>query len=85
MDEVDWRYKGNIREALSSGNVNRLTELVPDLDETEAREIISRWQKNYQETMQLIRASQDTSKLDAETNEILDSLFERAHLSGYHR
>lgn len=85
MDEVDWRYKDNIREALNSGNVNRLTELVYDLDETEAREIISKWQKNYQMTMQMIRASQDTSKLDAETNEMLDSLFERANLSGYHR
>ena len=33
MDEVDYDYQNSIREALQSGNVNRLIELVPSLSE----------------------------------------------------
>ena len=36
MDDVDYRYKDFIREALQSGNVDKLMELVPSLSEQDA-------------------------------------------------
>lgn len=85
MDEVDYRYKDSIREALQNGNVSRLIELVPSLSEEDAQKYISRWNENYLETMQKIRNSQDTTNLDNESHELLYDLMDRAHLSGTSR
>ena len=31
MDDVDYRYKHSIREALQNGNIDKLMELIPSL------------------------------------------------------
>ena len=62
MDNVDLRYKDNIREALQFKDVSRLMELVPSLTEERACQCIDEWKLNYLETMSRIRNSQDTSK-----------------------
>ena len=85
MDDVDYRYKDSIREALQSGNVDRLMELVPSLSEQDAEYYIRAWKQNYSETMQRIRNSQDTTDLDNATHEMLYTLMDKAHLSGYGR
>ena len=85
MDEVDYRYKDSINRALLSKDIDRLMELVPSLSYEEAVDYIDKYQRNYQETMEKIRASQDTMKLDNETHEMLFDLLDKAHLSGYHR
>ena len=85
MDEVDYRYKDSIREALQNGNVSRLMELVPALSEQDAQYYIEAWNKNYLETMQKIRNSQDTSDLDDAAHNMLFDLMDKANLSGYHK
>lgn len=85
MDDVDYRYKDSIREALQTGNVDRLMELVPSLSEENARNYIESWKLNYLETMQKIRNGQDTMDLDSQAHEMLFDLMDKSHLSGYHR
>ena len=85
MDNVDYRYKDSIREALQDSDIDRLIELVPSLSEQEAQYYIDSWRLNYLETMQKIRNSQDTTDLDKESHELLFELLDKTHLSGYHR
>ena len=85
MDDVDYRYKDSIREALQTGNVDRLMELVPSLSEENAQNYIESWKLNYLETMQKIRNGQDTMDLDSQAHEMLFDLMDKSHLSGYHR
>ena len=85
MDEVDYKYKNSIREALQEGNVDRVMELVPELELEEAENYVNEWKENYEETMSNIRNSLDTMFLEEKTHKILNELMERAHLSGYHK
>lgn len=85
MDDVDYRYKDSIREALQNGSVYKLMELVPSLSEQDAQYYILAWKQNYLETMQKIRNSQDTMDLDNAAHKMLFDLMDKAHLSGYHR
>lgn len=85
MDQVDYRYKSSIREALQSGDVSRLMELVPGLSAGSAEDYIEQWKINYLETMQLIRDSRDTSHLDDAAHAIIDDLMDKANISGYHK
>lgn len=85
MDTVDYRYKDSIREALQSGDVNRLLELIPSMNQEEAQSYIDQWSRNYQDIMESIRAGLDTMFLDEKTHQILSTLMEKANLSGHHR
>lgn len=85
MDTVDYRYKDSIREALQSSDVSRLLELIPSMNQEEAQSYIDQWSRNYQDTMESIRAGLDTMFLDEKTHQILSTLMEKANLSGYHR
>ena len=85
MDEVDYKYKNSIREALQEGNVDRVMELVPELELEEAENYVNEWKENYEETMANIKNSLDTMFLEEKTHKILNELMERAHLSGYHK
>ena len=85
MDEVDYKYKNSIREALQEGNVDRVMELVPELELEEAENYVNEWKENYEETMSNIRNSLDTMFLEEKTHKILNELMDRAHLSGYHK
>ena len=85
MDEVDRRYKDSIRRALQQGDVSRLTELIPSLSSSEASNYIEKWQRNYLETMEKIRASKDTTDLEEAASDMLYSLLDKVNLSGYHR
>ena len=85
MDEVDYRYKDSIREALQYGNISKLMQFVPSLSEEEAQRYIEEWKQNYLETMQKIRNSEDTTDLTARAHEMLFELMDKSHLSGYHR
>lgn len=85
MDEVDLRYKDNIRDALQTGNVERLTTLIPGMSEERAKQCITEWKDNYLQTMQKIRNGEDTRKLDDASTNMLYSLLDEAHLSGYHK
>ena len=85
MDDVDYRYKHSIREALQNGNIDKLMELIPSLSEQDAYYYAEAWKQNYLETMAKIRNSQDTRDLDDKSHEMLFDLMDKAHLSGYHR
>ena len=85
MDEVDYKYKNSIREALQEGNVDRVMELVRELELEEAENYVNEWKENYEETMSNIRNSLDTMFLEEKTHKILNELMDRAHLSGYHK
>ncbi len=85
MDEVDYRYKDSIKEALQTGNINKLMELVPSIDEQEAQDYMKRWQQNYLDTMKKIRMGLDTSDLEKTSYEIANDLMNKASLSGYKR
>ena len=85
MDDVDYRYKDSIREALQNENMDKLMELVPSLSEQDAQYYIQTWKQNYLESMQKIRNGLDTTNLDNEQHEMLFYLIDKAQLSGYHR
>ena len=85
MDEVDYRYKDSIKEALQTGNINKLMELVPSIDEQEAQDYMKRWQQNYLDTMKKIRMGLDTSDLEKTSYEIANDIMNKAKLSGFKR
>ena len=85
MDEVDYRYKDSIKEALQTGDINKLMELVPSIDEQEAQDYIDRWQKNYLDTMKKIRMGLDTAEQEKTSYEITNDLINKASLSGFKR
>ena len=81
MDNVDYRYKDSIREALDNGSVSKLTQLIPSLSEDEAVHYIEKWKLNALETMTKIRSGQDTSELSNSAHNMLYDLLEKANLS----
>lgn len=84
MDEVDFAYRENIREALDSKNVDRLAELVND-DYDYAYDKMQRYQELSERIMGKVRAGTYTGEEAEEVVQIIDSCLSKANLSGYRR
>ena len=81
MDEVDIRYRENIRDALDSKDIEKLADLIGDYDyackkmEQQLSEIV----------MGKVRAGNYMGEEAAELVEIIDSCLSKANLSGFRR
>ena len=84
MDEVDFAYRENIREALDSKNVDRLAELVNG-DYDYAYDKMQRYQELSERIMGKVRAGTYTGEEAEEVVQIIDSCLCKANLSGYRR
>lgn len=83
MDEVDTAYKNSIVDALNSGNVDKLAELLNGNYEY-AMDQIQRFRELNTITMEKIRSGKSTDSESAEMLEIVESCLSKANLSGYH-
>ncbi len=83
MDEVDIRYRENIRDALDSKDIEKLADLVGDYDY--ACKKMERYQQLSEIVMGKVRAGNYMGEEAAELVEIIDSCLSKANLSGFRR
>lgn len=84
MDEIDRAYRENIRDALNTNNIDRLSELLNGNYEY-ASEKMARYRELNETMMRKIRNGLSTDSESAEAIEILDDCMRKANLSGYHK
>lgn len=83
MDEVDIRYRENIRDALDSKDIEKLADLIGDYDY--ACKKMERYQQLSEIVMGKVRAGNYMGEEAAELVEIIDRCLSKANLSGFRR
>lgn len=85
MNDVELRYKDDIRNALRTANVEELISLIPDISEGKAEECIKEYESLYLDLMDKKQNNLNVLDVTTKIDSLLKSLLNHGNSSEYRK